>query len=101
MPAKSKRLKCGSPVEDKYLAEFRRCGILVELNAQDIQNGQMQESSSSSKNTSPVKSSTEESVDRWLAENGRASGDEANIDGNTPLWSAASWGDLSMVRWSG
>jgi ankyrin repeat protein len=38
-------------------------------------------------------------LDRWLLEKGKATVDEADVDGCTPLRTAAAQGDMVLVRW--
>jgi ankyrin repeat protein len=70
---------------------------------------QVEDGSSSSKDTVSGFSSPEEAlpatlisneVDRSLAKNGKANVDESNLDGDTPLYVATRQGDLSLLRCS-
>jgi ankyrin repeat protein len=106
MPVKSKRTPNDSITDDENLDD-----VLAELRAQDARDGRTQDSSSTSTSSNtavPGDHPSEEvldatvsntELDRWLAEKGLTSVDEADGKGRTPLWIAAEEGDVEKVRW--
>jgi ankyrin repeat protein len=112
VPGKSKRTTNNAVADYESLDD-----MLAELRAQDIRDGRTQDSGSSSPSSSSSGSrddaasgdiSLEEArnamiskteVDQWLLETGKASVNEADAKGRTPLWIAAKQGDMEMVRW--
>jgi ankyrin repeat protein len=105
MPAKSKSTTSDSMADDDNLDD-----ILAEFRARYARNSRRvgNKSSSSSGEVAPEENSLGEllnftvgntEVDRWLAENGMVSVDEADEEGETHLLTTAIEGDVRLVRW--